>query len=70
MVRRVASTAVGVAAATVGGMAAIPLIQFVCLKRLRGLHPELFDGPAALRSVDAAIRSVNDDHQAAARANG
>jgi hypothetical protein len=63
--RNAVTAAAGLAFAAVGWLTAIPLVQYVCLKRLRMLHPELFDGPAALRSIAQGI----DDHQTAARAD-
>lgn len=45
----------------VGWLVAVPVIEYVALKRLRVTHPEMFDGAAALAAVLAAINQ--DTHQ-------
>jgi hypothetical protein len=33
-----------------------PLVHYVCLRRLRNEAPELFDGPAAVASIEECLR--------------
>lgn len=53
--RRAAKAAAGLTLGGVGWLTLAPIVQAVCLRRLRTVHPEYFEPAAAGRAVKAAI---------------